>query len=57
MGKQWVMSGLIHSHQAIAGFLKGGIVQESSVYQHLLEVAKKEIDQQAIQQEIQQVRQ
>ncbi len=42
MGKQWVMSGLIHSHQAIAGFLQGGIVQESSVYQHLLETAGKE---------------
>ena len=54
---QWVMSGLIHSQQAIAGFLQEGIVQESSAYQHLLEIAKKEIDQQAIQQEIQQVRQ
>ncbi len=39
---QWVMSGLIHSHQAIAGFLQGGIVQESSVYQHLLETTGKD---------------
>ena len=51
---QWVMSGLIHSHQAIGDFLSGGIVQESSVYQHLLEVAKKETDQQVLQQGIQQ---
>ena len=48
------MSGLIHSHQAIGGFLQGGIVQESSVYQHLLETVKKETDQQVMQQGIQQ---
>ncbi len=44
------MSGLIHPHQAIAGFLQERIVQESSVYQHILETAKKETDQQVIQQ-------
>ncbi len=39
---QWVMSGLIHPYQAIASFIKGGIVQESSVYQHLVETADEE---------------
>ena len=48
------MSGLLHSHQAIAGFLQEGIVRESSVYQHLLETVKKETDQQVMQQGIQQ---
>ncbi len=51
---QWVMSGLLHPHQAIAGFLQEGIVRESSVYQHLLETAKKETDQQVMQQGIRQ---
>ena len=39
---KWVMSGLIHPHQAIADFIKEGIVQESSVYQHLVETAGEE---------------
>ncbi len=47
---QWVMSGLIHPHQAIANFIKGGIVQESSVYQHLVETAGEERYQRGIQQ-------
>ncbi len=38
---QWILSGLIHSHQAIAGFLQEGIVQESSVYQHWLETTEE----------------
>ena len=41
---------LIHSHQAIAGFLQGGIVQESSVYQHLLETTGKEHYERGLQQ-------
>ncbi len=51
---QWVMSGLIHSHQAIAGFLQGGIVQESSVYQHLLETTGKEHYERGLQQGVRQ---
>lgn len=47
---QWVMSGLIHPHQAIADFIKGGIVQESSVYQHLVETAGEEYYQQGARQ-------
>ena len=39
---QWVMSGLIHPHQAISGFLSEVVMQESSVYQHFLETAGKE---------------
>ena len=47
---QWVMSGLIHPHQAISGFLSEAIMQESSVYQHFLETAGKEYYQQGIEQ-------
>ena len=39
---QWVMSGLIHPHQAIDGFLSEAVMQESSVYQHFSEAAGKE---------------
>lgn len=39
---QWVMSGLVHPYQALADFIQEGIVQESSVYQHLLETTGKE---------------
>ena len=51
---QWVMSGLIHPHQAIAGFLQEGIVQESSVYQHLLETTGKEHYERGYQQGVEQ---
>ena len=47
---QWVLSGLLHPHQAIAGFIKEGIVQESSVYQHILETTGKEHYERGIQQ-------
>lgn len=39
---QWVMSGLVHPHQAIADFIQEGIVQESSIFQHWLETTGKE---------------
>ena len=39
---QWVLSGLIHPHETISGFIQEGIVQESSVYQHWLETTGKE---------------
>ena len=39
---QWVMSGLIHPHQAIRSFLSEAVMQESSVYQHLVETAGEE---------------
>lgn len=51
---QWVMSGLIHPHQAISGFLSEAVMQESSVYEHLLETTGEERYQQGIQQGIQQ---
>ena len=47
---QWVMSGLIHPHQAISSFLSEAVMQESSVYKHLIETAGKEYYQQGIQQ-------
>ena len=47
---QWVLSGLIHPHQAIGGFLSEAVMQESSVYQHLAE----ERYQQGIEQGIEQ---
>ncbi len=46
---QWVMSGLIHPHEAISEFIQEGIVQESSVYQHLLETTGKERYQEGLQ--------
>ena len=42
--------GSIVSNECKITFSIEGIVQESSVYQHLLETAKKETDQQVIQQ-------
>ena len=51
---QWVMSGLIHPHQAINSFLSEAVMQESSVYQHLVETADEERFKQGIQQGIQQ---
>ena len=47
---QWVMSGLVHPHQAIADFIQEGIVQESSVYQHWLETTGKEHFERGMQQ-------
>ena len=47
---QWVLSGLIHRHQAIGSFLSEAVMQESSVYQHLAE----ERYQQGIEQGIEQ---
>ena len=47
---QWVMSGLIHPHQAISGFLSEAVMQESSVYQHLLETTGKEHYERGLQQ-------
>ncbi|RKU14821.1 hypothetical protein C6501_07580 [Candidatus Poribacteria bacterium] len=42
-----MLSGLLHPHQAIADFIKGGIVQESSVYQHLVETAEASYQREA----------
>ena len=50
---QWVLSGLIHPHQAIGSFLSEAVMQESSVYQHLIETAGERY-QQGIQQGIEQ---
>ena len=50
---QWVLSGLIHPHQAIGSFLSEAVMQESSVYQHLAE----ERYQQGIEQGIEQGKQ
>ena len=47
---QWVMSGLIHPHQTISGFLSEEVMQESSVYQHFLETAGKEHYERGLQQ-------
>ncbi len=47
---QWVLSGLIHPHQAIGGFLSEEVMQESSVYQHLLETTGKEHYERGLQQ-------
>ena len=47
---QWVMSGLIHPHQAVRSFLSEVVMQESSVYQHLLQTTGEERYQQGIQQ-------
>ncbi len=47
---QWVLSGLIHPHQAIGRFLSEAVMQESSVYQHLVETAAEERYQQGIEQ-------
>ncbi len=47
---QWVMSGLIHPHQAIGHFLSEAVMQESSVYQHFLETAGKEHYERGLQQ-------
>ncbi|MDE0318108.1 MAG: hypothetical protein OXM61_24775 [Candidatus Poribacteria bacterium] len=44
---QWVMSGLIHPHQAIDGFLSEEVMQESSVYQHLVETAEASYQREA----------
>ncbi|MDE0015870.1 MAG: hypothetical protein OXU51_06770 [Candidatus Poribacteria bacterium] len=46
---QWVMSGLIHPHQAISGFLSEEVMQESSVYEHLVETADEERYQRGVQ--------
>jgi hypothetical protein len=46
---QWVMSGLIHPHQAISGFLSEAVMQESSVYKHLVETADEERYQRGLQ--------
>ena len=46
---QWVMSGLIHPHQAISGFLSEEVMQESSVYEHLVETADEERYQRGLQ--------
>ncbi|MDE0554928.1 MAG: hypothetical protein OXI24_11965, partial [Candidatus Poribacteria bacterium] len=54
---QWVLSGLIHPHQAIESFLSEAVMQESSVYQHLVETAAEERYQQGIEQGIEQGRQ
>ena len=47
---QWVMSGLIHPHQAIGGFLSEEVMQESSVYEHLLQTTGEERYQRGLQQ-------
>lgn len=47
---QWVLSGLIHPHQAIGGFLSEAVMQESSVYKHLVQTAGEEYYQQGIEQ-------
>ena len=47
---QWVMSGLIHPNQAISSFLSEAVMQESSVYQHLLQTTGEERYQQGLQQ-------
>ena len=47
---QWVLSGLIHPHPAIGRFLSEAVMQESSVYQHLVETAAEERYQQGIEQ-------
>lgn len=47
---QWVMSGLIYPHQAISGFLSEEVMQESSIYQHLLETTGKEHYERGLQQ-------
>lgn len=47
---QWVMSGLIHPHQAIRNFLSEVVMRESSVYEHLLQTAGEEYYQQGIEQ-------
>ena len=51
---QWVLSGLIHPHPAIGSFLSEAVMQESSVYQHLVETATEERYQQGIEQGIEQ---
>ncbi len=47
---QWVMSGLIHPHQAISSFLSEAVMRESSVYEHLVQTAGEEYYQQGIEQ-------
>ena len=47
---QWVLSGLIHPHQAISSFLSEAVMQESSVYQHLLQTTGEERYQQGMRQ-------
>ena len=54
LASQWVLSGLIHPHQEIGGFLSEEVMRESSVFQHLVETADKERYQQGIQLGIQQ---
>ena len=51
---QWVLSGLIHPHPAVGSFLSEAVMQESSVYQHLVETAAEERYQQGIAQGIEQ---
>lgn len=47
---QWVLSGLIHPHQTINSFLSEAVMQESSVYQHLVETMGEKRYQQGIEQ-------
>lgn len=46
---QWFMSGLVNPHHAIADFVQEEIVQESSVYHHLLETTGKDRYQEGLQ--------
>ena len=46
----WVMSGLVHQPQAIANFFPEDIMQESSVYQYIIEKGKAEGIEQGIEQ-------
>lgn len=45
---QWVLSGLIHANIAVGSFLTEEIMQESSVYQHLLQTTGEERYQQGL---------
>ena len=47
---QWILSGLIHSNQTIDNFLSEEVMQESSVYQHLLQTTGEERFHQGLQQ-------
>ena len=51
---QWILSGLIYPNQAIGSFISEEIMQESSVYQHLLQTTGEERYQQGLQQGLQQ---
>lgn len=47
---QWVLSGLIHTNQTIGDLLSEEVMQESSVYQHLLQTTGEERYHQGLQQ-------